>query len=121
MPKESFLRNRIRSVGVALNGMLWLFRNEYSIQIQCGVALAVTYAGYYYAISPTEWMLQCLTIGLVMGLEGLNTAVEKLSDYVQSQKDPNIGLVKDLSAGAVMLAALSAIVIGSIIYLPKIF
>lgn len=111
----------MRSVGVALKGMLWLFRNEYSIQIQCGVALIVTGAGYYYCISATEWMLQCLAIGLVMGLEGLNTAIEKLSDYVQPQKDANIGLIKDLSAGAVMLVALSASVVGGIIYLPKIF
>ncbi len=121
MSKESFLQNRIRSIQIALKGMIWLLRNESSIKIQCAVAFVVTCAGFYFDISTTEWMLQWLSIGLVMGIEGLNTAIEKLSDYIQPRKDPKIGFVKDLSAGAVMLVAFIASIVGLVIYIPKLF
>lgn len=121
MPKESFLRNRIKSVKYALKGMFLLLRTESSIKIQFFIALIVTAFGFYYQISLTEWMLQLMAIGLVMGVEGVNTAIEKICDYVQPNLDPKIGLIKDISAGAVMIVSVIASIIGLIIYLPKIF
>ncbi|KPM33604.1 Diacylglycerol kinase [Croceitalea dokdonensis DOKDO 023] len=79
----------------------------------------VTALGLYFNISTTEWALQCLSIGLVMGIEGLNTAVEKIADYIQPNFDKKIGLIKDISAGAVMLASIIAVIVGLLIYLPK--
>jgi diacylglycerol kinase (ATP) len=57
---------------------------------------------------------------LVLGIEGMNTAVEKLSDFVQPEFDVKIGFIKDISAGAVMLVSIASTIIGLIIYLPKI-
>jgi len=105
----------------ALKGAFLLIRTESSIQVQLLIALLVTAAGFYFDISNTEWLMQCLAIGLVLGVEGLNTAVEKLSDYIQPEYDPKIGFIKDISAGAVMLVSIVAIVAGIIIYAPKIF
>jgi diacylglycerol kinase (ATP) len=121
MPKESFIENRIKGVGYAFKGAWILVRSESSIQIQVFIALAVTLAGFYFEISTLEWILQLFAIGLVMGVEGVNTAIEKLSDYVQPDHDPRIGRIKDISAGAVMFVSLIASIIGLIIYLPKIF
>jgi diacylglycerol kinase (ATP) len=121
MNKESFFKNRIRSVGVAMRGALLLVRTEGSIKVQAIIMLIVTGAGIYYNISATEWMLQVFAIGLVLGVEGVNTAIEKLSDYVQPQFDSKIGFIKDISAGAVMWVSIAASIIGLIIYLPKIF
>ncbi len=121
MPKEGFLKNRIKSVGFALRGAMFLIRTESSIQIQLFIALLVTAAGFYYQISTTEWILQVLAIALVLGAEGLNTAIEKMSDYIQPQYDERIGFIKDVSAGAVMLVAIAATIIGLIIYIPKVF
>lgn len=120
MPRESFLKNRIRSVGFALRGMILLLRTEPSIKIQFFIALVVTAAGFYFQISSTEWILQLFAIGLVMGIEGVNTAIEKLSDYIQPKNDPKIGLIKDISAGAVMIVSIVAGIIGLIIYIPKL-
>ncbi|MER3373201.1 MAG: diacylglycerol kinase family protein [Allomuricauda sp.] len=120
MPRESFLKNRIRSVGFALRGMILLLRTEPSIKIQFFIALVVTAAGFYFQISSTEWILQLFAIGLVMGIEGVNTAIEKLSDYIQPKNDPKIGLIKDISAGAVMIVSIVASIIGLIIYMPKL-
>ncbi len=119
MPKESFLKNRVKSVGYAIKGMFLLLKTESSIKIQFVIALLVTGAGFYYNISSAEWMVQLLAIGTVMGIEGLNTAVEKISDYIQPKKDPKIGFIKDISAGAVMIVSVVATIIGLIIYLPK--
>ncbi len=121
MPEENFLINRFKSVWIAARGVLALFISEGSIKIQTFIALVVTLAGFYYNISATEWMLQLLAIGLVMGVEGVNTAIEKLSDYVQPEYDERIGKLKDMSAGAVMITSVMAAIIGFIIYLPKVF
>lgn len=121
MPKESFFVNRVKSVGFALRGVFRLFRTERSIQIQLGIALLVTLAGFYYQISPVEWALQCLCIGLVMGTEGVNTAIEKLADYVQPEYDEKIGRLKDISAGAVLWVSMITVVVGLLVYVPKVF
>lgn len=118
--KESFLVNRIKSIGFAINGVLLLLKTESSVQIQLVIALLVTLAGFYFEISITEWMLQTLAIGLVIAAEGINTAIEKLSDYINPKQDTKIGLIKDISAGAVFMAAIAALILGLIIYIPKL-
>lgn len=121
MPDPSFLKTRAKSVKYALRGAWILLRTEGSIQVQFLIAIAVTLAGWYFEISRTEWMLQILAIATVMGTEGVNTAVEKLADYAQPEHDPKIGLLKDISAGAVLICSVLATVIGLFIYLPKVF
>jgi diacylglycerol kinase (ATP) len=121
MDKENFFKNRVRSVGVALRGALLLVRTEGSIKVQAIIRLMVTGAGIYFDLTATEWMLQVFAIGLVLGVEGVNTAIEKLSDYVQPQFDSKIGFIKDISAGAVLCVSVAASIIGLIIYIPKIF
>lgn len=121
MAKESFLKNRVKSIGFAMRGALLLVRTEGSIKIQVFIMLIMTAAGFYFDISNTEWILQIFAFALVLGIEGLNTAVEKLSDFVQPEFDHKIGFIKDISAGAVMMVSIAAAIIGLIIYLPKIF
>ncbi|MCB0426170.1 MAG: diacylglycerol kinase family protein [Mangrovimonas sp.] len=119
--KESFLMNRIRSVGYAFKGAFLLLKTEASIQIQFVIAILVTIAGFYFKISATEWIMQIFAIGLVMGIEGLNTAVESIADFIHPEHHKKIGFIKDISAGAVFIAAIVAITIGFIIYFPKLF
>lgn len=121
MPEESFFKNRIRSIGVAFKGAFLLMRTEGSIKVQIFIVLIMTGAGFYFRISATEWMFQVFAIGLVLGIEGLNTAIEKLSDYIQPEYDEKIGFIKDISAGAVMWVSIAASIVGLIIYIPKIF
>ncbi|MHA7843138.1 MAG: diacylglycerol kinase [Winogradskyella sp.] len=119
--KEPFLINRLKSVGFAFKGMLILIKTEASIKIQVFIALVVTIAGFYFNISTTEWMVQTAMIGLVMSVEGVNTAVEYIADFIHPDHHPKIGLIKDISAGAVFIASIVAVIIAGIIYLPKIF
>lgn len=119
--KESFLANRIKSVGYAFKGALLLLNKEASIKVQFFIALLITAAGFFYDISSTEWIMQLLAIGLVMSIEGINTAIEEIANFIHPEQHNKIGLIKDIAAGAVFFASIFAIIIGLIIYLPKIF
>lgn len=119
--KEPFIINRLKSVGFAFKGMLILIKTEASIKIQVFIAIVITLAGFYFNISTTEWMFQTAMIGLVMSIEGVNTAVEHIADFIHPDHHPKIGLIKDISAGAVFIASIVAVIIAGIIYLPKIF
>ena len=117
--EESFLINRIKSIGFAFRGLMLLLKTEASIQSQFFIALIITVAGFYFKINTTEWVIQIAMIGLVMSIEGLNTAIESMADFVHPEHHHKIGRLKDIAAGAVFIAALAAIIIGVIIYLPK--
>jgi diacylglycerol kinase (ATP) len=119
--KDSFLVNRLKSVGYAFKGMLILIKTEASIKIQLFIAIAVTIAGFYFEISKTEWLIQITMIAMVMSTEGINTAIEYIADFIHPDHHPKIGLIKDVAAGAVFIASILATVIAGIIYLPKIF
>ena len=119
-PKEDgFFIGRIKSVKYALRGMFLLIKTEHSIMVQFVIAIIMTVLGLILDISATEWMFQFLAIGLVLVAESANTAVEKLSDFVHSEYHKEIGFVKDIAAGAPAFAAIIAMIIGCIIYLPK--
>lgn len=118
--KESFLVNRLKSIGYAFKGAVYLIKTEASIKIQVFCAIAVTLAGFYFEISRTEWLFQIAFIGLVMSLEGINTAIEYIADFVHPDRHESIGRIKDISAGAVFIAAGSAAIAALVIYIPKI-
>ncbi len=88
--------------------------------VQFSIAVVMTIAGFYFTITKTEWLFQILSIGLVMSIEGLNTAIEKVADFIHPNYHERIGFIKDIAAGAVLFAAFTAITIGLIIYIPKI-
>ncbi|WP_405570564.1 diacylglycerol kinase family protein [Winogradskyella sp. Asnod2-B02-A] len=119
--KESFIVNRLKSVGFAFKGMLILIKTEASIKVQLFITIVITCAGFYFEISKTEWMVQLTMIALVMSLEGMNTAVEHIADFIHPEYHKKIGLIKDVAAGAVFIAAIIATIIAGIIYIPRIF
>ena len=118
-PDDNFLIGRLRSLKFALRGALLLITTEHSIMVQFFIAIIVTVLGFIMQISAIEWMFQFLAIGLVLVAESLNTGIEKLSDFVHPAYNKKIGFIKDISAGAATFAAIIAIIIGLIIYIPK--
>ena len=105
----------------ALKGAFKLITTEHSVMVQSSLAVLMTFAGFYVGINRYEWMMQILVFGLVLGIEGLNTAVEKIADFIHPDFHERIGFIKDIAAGAVFFAALTAIAIGCIIYFPYLF
>jgi len=119
-PKDGFLKGRLRSFKFALKGTWLLITTEDSIKAQLFVAILITILGLYFNISNTEWMFQFLAIGLVLVAESLNTALEKLADFVHPEYHKKIGFVKDIAAGAASFAAFTSLIIAGIIYISKI-
>jgi diacylglycerol kinase (ATP) len=119
-PNDSFLRGRLRSLKFALRGMWLLITTEDSIKAQLFFAIIAIFLGFYFDISPTEWMIQFLVIGLVLVSEALNTAIEKIADFVHPDYHKKIGFIKDIAAGGPSFAAIISLIIVSIIYIPKI-
>jgi len=118
---NTFVTGRLKSVGYAVKGAIKLITTEHSIMVQFSLGILVTIAGFYFHITATQWLFQTLAIGFVMSIEGLNTAVEKIADFIHPNYHERIGFIKDIAAGAVFFAALTAIIIGLIIYVPLIF
>ncbi len=119
-PNDGFVKGRVRSVKFALKGVWLLISTEDSIKVQTLTAIIVTIMGFYFSISPTEWMIQLLVIGMVLVAEALNTAVEKVADFIHPDYHEKIGFIKDVAAGAPAFAAIISLIIASIIYIPKI-
>lgn len=117
---NSFIGKRILGFKYAFRGAWMLLKHEASIQVQLVIALVMTFAGFYYELSSTEWVLQIFAFGLVLSIEGLNTAIEEIADFVHPNHHKKIGYIKDVAAGAVFFAAIAALVIGCIIYGPKV-
>lgn len=116
---NSFLGKRLKGCKYAFKGAFILLKTEPSIQVQATIGLIMTFAGFYFQISKVEWMLQIFAIGLIMSMEGANTAIEAIADFIHPEFHKKIGLIKDLAAGAVFFAAITAVIIGCIIYIPK--
>jgi diacylglycerol kinase (ATP) len=115
----AFISGRVKSMKYALIGAVKLITTEHSIMVQFSLGIIMTIAGFYFNITPTEWLFQTLAIGFVLSVEGLNTAIEKIADFVHPDYHQKIGFIKDIAAGAVFFAAMTAILIGLIIYIPK--
>ncbi|WP_028374782.1 diacylglycerol kinase family protein [Leeuwenhoekiella sp. MAR_2009_132] len=118
--EDNFIVNRLKAFKYAFKGAWLLIRKEPSIKVQFTCAIIVTLLGFILDISATEWVVQLLAIGLVLAVEGLNTAVEKIADFIHPEYHEKIGDIKDVAAGAVTFAALIAAIIGLIIYIPKL-
>lgn len=115
---NAFVSGRLKSVTFAVKGAVKLITTEHSVMVQFSLGIIMTILGFYLNITKTEWLFQTLAIGLVLSIEGLNTAVEKVADFIHPNYHEKIGFIKDIAAGAVLFAAGTAIAIGLIIYIP---
>ncbi len=115
---ETFFTGRFKSLGFALKGAYKLITTEHSVMVQSCIILLLIIAGFYFNISKTDWMFQVVASGMVLSVEGLNTAIEKIADFIHPEYHKSIGFIKDIAAGAVFFVAMTAFIIGLIIYLP---
>jgi len=115
---NSFITGRIKSVKYAVVGAYKLITTEHSVMVQFSVGILITILGFVFDITKTEWMFQTMAIGMVLSTEGINTAVEKIADFIHPEFHTRIGFIKDIAAGAVTFAAITAFTIGALIYVP---
>lgn len=108
----------LQSFGYAFKGFFAAMQSELNMKIHLLISSCVFVAGAYFNITSTEWALVLLCMGLVLSLELINTAIEKLLNKLHPEFDETIGLAKDVSASAVLVASIFAVIIGAIIFVP---
>ena len=109
------------SLTYALKGIRLLFSSQKNAQYHGIMAFVVCLMGWLFHISSIEWSIVVGCIGMVLFAEGLNTALEYLVDFISPEYHVKAGQIKDLAAGSVLIISLTTLIIGLIIFMPKVW
>jgi len=115
------MRKRLQSFVYAGRGIRMVFSSEANMKIHLFIAVFVVMGGFIFRISVSEWIACLLCIGLVFGMEMLNTALEHVVDLASPGHHQLAGKAKDAAAGAVLICALISVVVGVLIFTPKMW
>lgn len=108
------------SLGWAVQGIVYALKNERHMQFHLAATLMVLLVGWVLTLTPTQWLMVAFAITLVWVTELLNTAIETVVDLYTSHYHPLAKIAKDVAAGAVLVAAINALVVAMVIFLPKL-
>jgi diacylglycerol kinase len=114
----NYLQQRLKSFGFAIDGIVAFLRSEPHARIHAVATVIVVAAGCWFGLNGTQWIALLLVMGLVWITEMLNTVIEKIMDHLSPDYHPRIKWIKDVAAGAVLIAALIALITGCIIFIP---
>ena len=114
------MKKRLKSFVYAWRGIRAVFSSEANMKIHVTIMLLVVIFGFVFQLSTMEWIACVLCFGLVVGMEMMNTAIENVVDLASPEKHPLAAKAKDIAAGAVLVCAIISVVVGVIIFLPKI-
>lgn len=114
------MKKRLRSFVYAFHGIKELTAHTPNARIHLSIAFLVIVLGFVFRVSASEWIAIAICIGMVLGMEAINSALENISDFVCKETNIHIKKIKDLAAGGVLLVAMASFVVGCIIFIPKI-
>ncbi len=121
MKQQQFsLRSRLNSFGFAFSGLAAFFRQEPNAWLHLIATLTVFMAAWYFNLSFYEVIALIIVTGSVWVAEIFNTAIERIMDFISTEKNPDIKFIKDLAAFGVLLSAITAMVTGAFIFIPKL-
>jgi diacylglycerol kinase (ATP) len=115
------LKARLTSIRYACEGVLSFFKEQHNALIHLLFTIIVIVAAFVLKVSSIEATVLALSIGFVWAAEIFNTAIEAMMDHLSPDKQPAVKYIKDVSAAAVLVAAVTSIMVGAIIFIPKIF
>ncbi|WP_284164621.1 diacylglycerol kinase family protein [Frigidibacter sp. SD6-1] len=115
-----FLRNRLRSVGFALQGLAFVLRTQHNAWVHLTVAAVVVAAGFAAGLGRQDWLWIVTAIALVWFAEVMNTGFEFLCDVVRPEYSDAVRKAKDIAAGAVLITAAHAVIVGLLTFGPHI-
>jgi len=119
--KKFSFYERTASIRYACEGIISFFKTQHNAVIHLFFTIVVFVAGVVLKISSVETTVLLLAIGFVWAAEIFNTVIEAVMDHLSPDKQPAVKYIKDVSAAAVLVSALIAVVVGLIIFIPKIF
>lgn len=114
------LKRLSKSFLYAFRGLVKTFKEEQNLRIQAIIGIIIMLAGFYFQIEPVEWSLLIFVIGLVIIMELANSAVERITDVLKPRIHNYVKEIKDITAAAVMVSAFISVIVGLIIFLPRI-
>ncbi|MDA1316881.1 MAG: diacylglycerol kinase family protein [bacterium] len=114
------IKRHADSIGHATDGLLWAFRTQPNYRVHALLTLLALAGGAFFRISYNEWLLIVVFIFTGLIIETINTSIEKMGDAVDKSYNEDIKISKDVSAAAMLIVALGALVVSSIIFIPKI-
>lgn len=114
------MKKIINSFKYAIEGIITSFKTERNMKIHILITVLVLTMGFLLKISKLEWILCIFAIAMVITAELFNTAIETIVDMITKEKHEKAKIAKDVSAGAVLVTAIGAVLVGIIIFLPKI-
>lgn len=120
MQKDLKKKHIINSFKYAFNGIYLALKNEKNLKFHFIIMLLVIIAGFIFQISASEWIICIILFGLVISLELINTAIETTVDIAMPEINEKAKIAKDVAAGAVLIIAIAAVIVGLIIFIPKI-
>jgi len=121
MKQQPFsIKERVKSFAYAIDGLKVLLQEEHNARIHLCSGIVVILIGLLFRISIIEWLFIVGSTGAVISMEALNSAVENIADFISPDHHELIKKIKDLAAAAVLVSAVTAFIIGSIVFLPKI-
>lgn len=115
---KEYINKRIAAFGFAFKGIKFLIKHEAHARIHLVASVLVIAAGFFFQITKTEWIAVLLAISSVFAAEGFNSAIERLTNKIFNGIHPQAAAIKDLAAGAVLICAIVAAIIGLIIFVP---
>ena len=115
------IQKKLQSLSYSFNGLKIAWTQEFNFRAQVGCAITALAFAWYFEFSQAEFLIVLLTIGFVITAETFNTVIEELCDKFQSEHDPHIAKIKDISAAAVFLSMLTAFGVGLLLYVPHFF
>ena len=122
MQAERFsIRKRANSFSYAVDGIMRFLKSEHNAWVHLAATVGVIGMVLMYRVSTVEAVLLVFSIGFVWVAEIFNTCIERIMDFISKERHPQIQLIKDMSAGAVLVAAITALIIGLVVFIPKIF
>ena len=121
MENNFSLVNRFKSFTYAWSGIKELLRTEHNTWVHLFLTIIVVILGLIFNITTGEWCALIICMTMVWTAEIFNTCIEKLLDFISTDRHPQIKNIKDMAAAAVLMASWAAIIIGAIIFIPKIF
>ena len=114
------MKTFFNAVLFALQGIIQFFSRDRNGKIQMVIGISAIILGFTVSLSSFQWLLVLFCIGLVISLEMINSAIERFCDLVTTDFHPGIKIIKDVAAGAVLVASITSLIIGLIIFIPAL-
>lgn len=116
-----YFKHRFSAFGFALSGLVQAFNKEAHLKIHAVATILVVFAGFYFRVSNVEWFMLLTCITLVITFELINSGLEKLCDRLIPEQDESVKYIKDVSAGAVLITCIFALIVGLMVFVPYLF